>query len=100
MVQAEAQRPSIITVWPEERSSLYLSRYCPICPPLSFTIRTVAWPAPTPASKNAAVSSADRIRISCLLKLKCDADVVVERHEVAAAVSGKAGGFLTRDGIA
>src|SRR5580704_8757192 len=76
MVQAEAQRPSIITAWPEARSASYLSRYRPIWPPRSFAIRTAAWLAPTPVNKSAAVSSTDRPFIICHPELECDADVV------------------------
>src|ERR1700743_1318002 len=57
MVQAEAHRPSMITLWPEVRSASYLSRYVPIRPPRSSPIRTTAWLAETPASRRTIASS-------------------------------------------
>src|ERR1700742_1947577 len=57
MVQAEAHRPSMITLWPELRSASYLSRYVPIRPPRSSPIRTTAWLAETPASRRTIAST-------------------------------------------
>ncbi|OAF16009.1 hypothetical protein AXW67_14465 [Bradyrhizobium neotropicale] len=58
IVQAEAQKPPMITRWPEARSFSYLYMYFPICPPRSSVIHTAALLARVPMTRRAAAASA------------------------------------------
>jgi len=57
IVQADAQKPSMMTLWREARSRSYLYMYFPINPPRSSVIRTAASLERDPATMSAAMTN-------------------------------------------